>query len=185
MLPLNLILDRFEEQQQSMAQNLTLILLLDFPRVRASYTRRNNTKETYIHQIMPWIAFKNLKKIQVTYFDLLETLSSICSLVLCTRLSQTSSVQSRTPLEVIHTRGKTKEPMWARVLKLENFPYEEGRIFEQSKKRRGENLLLNFIFLVVFNYGAFLFLLQATNPVAKRKKWWSRNQLQGVATLSI
>ena len=59
---------------------------------------------------MPWIAFKNLKKVQVTYFDLLETLSSICSLVLHTRLSQTGSVQSRTPLEVIHTKGKTKEP---------------------------------------------------------------------------
>ena len=70
---------------------------------------------------MPWITFKNLKKVQVTYFDLLETLSSICSLVLRTRLSQISSVQSRTPLEVIHIRGKTKEPLWARVLKLENF----------------------------------------------------------------
>ena len=39
-----------------------------------------------------------------------ETLSSICSLVLCTQLLQTSNVQSRTPLEVIHTRGKAKEP---------------------------------------------------------------------------
>ena len=153
--------------------------VLGFPRVHASYTRRNNSKETYIHLIMPWIAFKNLKKVQVTFFDHLETLSSVCSLVLRTRLSQTSSVQSRTPLEVFHTRGQTKEPMWTRVLKLENFPQKEGRIFEQSKKRRRENLLLNFLLLVVFNYRAFLFLLQATNPVAKRKKWWSRNQLQG------
>ena len=26
----------------------------------------------YNHQIMPWIAFKNLKRVQVTYFDLLK-----------------------------------------------------------------------------------------------------------------
>ena len=43
--------------------------MLDFPRVHASYTRQNNSKETYIHQIMPWIVFKNLKIVQVTYFD--------------------------------------------------------------------------------------------------------------------
>ena len=46
-----------------------------FPRVHASYTRRNNSKKIYIHQIMPWIAFKNLKRVQVTYFDFLKPCS--------------------------------------------------------------------------------------------------------------
>ena len=44
------------------------VILLGFPRVYTSYTRWNNSNKIYIHQIMPWIAFKNFKRVQVTYF---------------------------------------------------------------------------------------------------------------------
>ena len=53
--------------------------MLGFPRVHASYTKRNNSKKIYIHQIMPWIAFKNFKRVQVIYSDL-KTLFFVCEL---------------------------------------------------------------------------------------------------------
>ncbi len=53
--------------------------VLGFSRVHASYIRWNNSKKIYIYQIMPWIDFKNFKRIQVTYFDF-KTLFFVCEL---------------------------------------------------------------------------------------------------------
>ena len=53
--------------------------LLGFPRVLASNTRQNNSRKVHIHQIMPWIAFKNFQRVQVTYFDF-KTLFFACEL---------------------------------------------------------------------------------------------------------
>ena len=108
---------------------MALIPLLGFPRVHASYTRRNNTKETYIHQIMPWIAFKILKKVQVTYFDLLKLCPPFIrlSFTLGCCKPAVSKAEHLQKLSTIEARPKN---LVGQVLKLENFPLGGRRNFK-------------------------------------------------------
>ena len=92
-----------------------------FPRVHATHTRRNNSKETYIHQIMPWIAFKNLKIVQVTYCD-----SWNLVLLLFTCPSHSVVVNQQYPKQNTSKSNPHQRYEWktlsVRSLKLKNFP---------------------------------------------------------------